>query len=91
VGKYVRGSRVRIRSSRSMGDPYSNMWQYVNLTGEVVSSESVPAYLVKSWAIEAIGAVQMLQVYTVRLDMGVELEGVIEESLELRELPASAR
>jgi hypothetical protein len=90
VGKYACGSKVRIRSSRSMGDPYSNMWQYANLTGEVVSSESVPAYLVKSWAIEAIGAVQMLQVYTVRLDMGVELDGVIEESLELRELPSKA-
>jgi hypothetical protein len=73
-----------------MGDPYSNIWQYANLTGEVVSSESVPAYLIRTWAIEAIGAVQMLQVYTVRLETGVEVEGVIEESLELGELPSKA-
>jgi hypothetical protein len=52
------------------------------LTGEIVSSASVAAYLVRPWAVESIGAVQILQVYKVRLDIGIEVDGVIEESLE---------
>ena len=87
MAKYQCGSKVRVRATRSFRDPYSSIWQYENLTGEVVSSASVPAYLVKPWAVESTGAVQILQVYKVRLDMGIEVDGVIEESLETLGLP----
>lgn len=70
-------------------DPYSKIWQYANLPGEIVSSNSVPSQDSKTCDVDSSsGPFEALrEEYTVRLDMGVEIEHVAPECLEIIERP----
>ena len=79
---FSRGTRVRIRIEDGFRGPYSDVWQYQNLTGEIVESAPLAAFIAGAWARDFGGPMRTLQAYRVRLDNGVEIAYVIEECLQ---------
>ena len=85
VAKYHSGVRVRIKDVRRVRGPFSDVRQYQDQTGEIIESTALVAYLARPWADEASSPTQLLHVYKVRLDAGIEIDYVIEECLEASE------
>ena len=82
MGKFRGGTRVRIKVGNWLRpSPYSEVWKYDNLTGEIVNSEAVIGYFVQTLG-DANEPFQLIQAYKVRLDVGIEVDYVIEDCLE---------
>ena len=84
MSKYVDGTRVRVKAMARPRDPYSDIWQYENLPGEVVYSNLVTAQESPSCTVDSSRPpLQVLRdEYKVRLDIGVTVDHVDEECLE---------
>ena len=52
------------------------------MTGEIAGSVAVAGYLVRSWQVEGDTPMETLYLYRVRLDTGVEVEYLTEDTLE---------
>jgi hypothetical protein len=84
MGKFAEGARVRVMPKDGAIDPYSKVWQYANLEGKVVRSISVASQRTGSCNVDpSSGPFEALkEEYTVRLDIGIEIDHVSEECLE---------
>ena len=89
MDKYPGGTRVRIKAGRGFHEPYSDTWQYENLTGEIINSTGVAWYQIRSWEGDLHAPSEVVQAYKIHMDNGIEAANVIEECLELWK--ASAR
>jgi len=84
VAKYPSGTKVRIKVVESVRrSPYSDIWKYENLTGEIVSSNATVGYLVHVWDLDWHRSAQIIQAYRVHLDVGIEIDNVTEDCLEV--------
>ena len=83
TAKYARGAKIRINAKKGDGEfSYSLIREYNGMTGEVVSSVSVVAYLVDP----GFGrhTPQTIEAYIIRLDAGVEVQNIVEDYLEAK-------
>jgi len=86
VAKYSSGTKVRIKVVEALRrSPYSDIWKYDNLTGQIVGSNATVGYLVHVWDLDWHRPAQVIQAYRVHLDVGVEIDNVVEECLEALE------
>jgi hypothetical protein len=88
VDKYPSGTKVRIKAGRGFHEPYSDIWQYENLTGEIVNSTGVAWNQIRSWERDSHAPSEVVQAYKIHMDNGIEADNVIEECLELWKAPA---
>ena len=87
---YSNGTRVRITSGGGFRDPFSDIWQYENLTGKVLSSNVTDGYP-RSSGVHSKGP---LRSYKVHLDVGIESDQIAEEclfALEVSHVPDTNR
>jgi hypothetical protein len=84
--RYSHGMKVRIRARDAGGQvKYRELERYENMTGVVISSKAVVAYVLRPVAaIERSPARPdtTLYMYTVKLEEGVTLQDLIEYCLE---------
>jgi hypothetical protein len=88
VDNYSCGTRVRINARRGFREPYSDLWQYDNLTGAIISSAAVTRYQIRSWEGDWQTPSEVVQAYKIHLDIGIDADNVIEECLEAWKAPA---
>ena len=80
--KYPSGTKVRIRNAGDFRGPYSDFRRWESFTGQVVDSTPLAAYVAGPWAWDPHSPIQTIQAYRVHLDIGVEIDYVIEDCLE---------
>ena len=84
--RFSEGSRVRIKIKDTSGQVlYSEFKRYENMTGVVLSSKAIVAYILQPVAITEnsyINRVTTLHTYTVKLIEGVTLQNLYEYLLE---------
>lgn len=80
--KFAVGTKVRIRVGHRGLYAFSDLSRYDNLTGEVISSMPVVAYVMRSWRMDEQGVAESIQCYRVRLQEGIELTDLLEDCLE---------
>ena len=82
MDKYSDGAKVRVKAGGRIRDPYSDIWQYENLTGEIVSSTTVIWQHTRSWERESDSPPELVRVYKIHLDIGIVADNVVEDRLE---------
>jgi hypothetical protein len=84
--KYSYGMRVRIRARDAGGQVrYRELERYENMTGVVLSSKAIVAYVFRPMATienQPARPATTLYMYTVKLEEGVTLQDLIEYCLE---------
>lgn len=83
--RYSVGSKVRIRSKGPFSSILdSKIRQYENMTGEIVDSTNVVAFIGSSWANPKDSSERVtIFHYTVRINDNITLHDVFEEFLEI--------
>jgi len=85
AAKYFSGARVRIRDAQRGVGALSDVRRYRDQIGQIIGSTALIAFAARPWTEETSVAVHLLQVYKVRLDVGIEIDYVTEDCLEVFE------
>jgi hypothetical protein len=83
--KYIAGNKVRIKSQDLIGRVLdANISQYENMTGEIIESTNIVAFIVEPWAKPGgTGERVTVYYYTVKIDEETTLNDVLEDCLEI--------